>query len=90
MAILAIRYWDGNDSQHEAFLASIMVQKEGPPNWRWVGRDFRRIFRKSMANRWGLAVPDFRTLIAAKNVSFVGHLGRSDIWVEMVPKMRNI
>ena len=66
-----IRYRAENGSQNEAPLAAIMVQKEGLPNWRWIGRDFRMIFRKSMTNRWGLTAPDFRSLIAAKNASFL-------------------
>ena len=84
-----MRYRAGNDPRNEASLAAIMVQKEGLHNWRWIGRAFRRTFRKSLAIRWELTVPDSRALIAAKNASFPGHLGRSDIGIEMAPKMRH-
>ena len=42
-----------------------------------------------MTDRCGLTVPDFRTLIADKDASFFDHFRRSDIGVEMAPKMRH-
>ena len=55
------------DPENEAYLAAIMAQKEGRPDWRWVGRDFPRVFRISRANHWGLTEPDYWALSAAKN-----------------------
>ena len=63
------------ESENDAYLATIMGQKEGRPDgWR-VGRDFPMVARESRASRWGLTVPDFRALIAAKNASFLAVLG---------------
>ena len=52
-----------------------MAQKEGLPEWWWVGRDFPRIFRELRTNRWELTAPDFWTIIAATNSSFLAILG---------------
>ena len=71
---------------NEASLAAIRGQNVGIPDWRLVGRNFPRIFRKSWTNHWELKVPDFRTLITAKNASFFGDFGRSGTGVEMAPK----
>ena len=73
--------------KNEASLAAIMAQKEGRPDGWWIGRDFPTIFRKLWANHWELTVPDFRTLIAARNASVSGHFERSGIGVGMTPEM---
>ena len=39
------------------------AQEEGRADWRWVGRDFPRISRKSMANLWEIIVAYFCALI---------------------------
>ena len=51
-------------SENEAFLAAIMAQKEGRPDWRRAGRDFPTISRKSMKNLWELTAPYFFSLVA--------------------------
>ena len=40
---------------------------------------------KSRADHWALTVPDFRTLISARNGSFFGDFGRSGTAVEIDP-----
>ena len=65
------------DPKNEASLAAISEQNAGLPDWRSVGRNFTRIFRKPRASRWELKVPDLLTLIAAKNASFVAISGES-------------
>ena len=79
----------GNGAENEASLAAIRARKEGRQDWRWGGRDFPRISRILRANRSGLTVPYFRTLIAAKNASIFGDTMRPGIGAEMAPKMRN-
>ena len=44
---------------------------------------------KWMANRRKLTVPDFWILISDAEASFFGHFTRSDIGMEMAPKMRH-
>ena len=56
----------------EAFLFSILPQKEGLPDWRWVGRNFPMVPQKSRTNHWGLTGPSLWALIAAKNGLFSG------------------
>ena len=65
----------GNGSVNVAFLAANRGQKGAPPDWRRVGRDFPTTFRKSKADHCELTMPDFRTLIAAKDASFLAILG---------------
>ena len=69
----------GNDSENEASLAAIGGQKEGRPDWWWVGRDFPIISRKSRTDHCELRVPDYWDLIADANASFSGHFERSGI-----------
>ena len=59
------------DLGNEAFLAASRARKEGIPDWRRVGRDFRRAPRESWGDRSELTVPYLRTLRAAKNASFL-------------------
>ena len=75
--------------ENEPSLAAIRVQKEGRPDWRRIGRDFPMLSRKSMTNLWELTGPDFWDLIADKDTSFSVHFMRSDIGVEMAPRMRH-
>ena len=78
--------WVEMDPKNEASLAAIRGQNVGIPDWRLVGRNFPRIFRKSWTNRWGLKVPDFRTLITDKNAPFFGDFRRPGTGVEMDPQ----
>ena len=64
-----MRYRAANASGNMPFLAEIMAQKEGRPDWRRVGRDFPMNFRESRNNRW-VGVPSFGALIAAKDDIF--------------------
>ena len=66
-------------------LAAIRVRKEGRPDWRWGGRDFRRIARKSRTSRWQLKGSSFWALIAAKDSSILAHYSHSDSGLEMTP-----
>ena len=75
--------------ENEESLSAIRGQKEGRPDWRWVGRDFPMIFRKSRTDRWELTVADYWAIIAAKNASFTGHFGRSGIGVGKAPEVRH-
>ena len=57
----------------------------GLPDWRWVGRNFPRISLRSRAERWELAVSDFRAIFTAKNASPLAILGESVLgseWAE--------
>ena len=56
--------------KNEACVAPISAQKGGLPDWRWVGRDFPIVVRKSRTNRWGLKGPYFWNLIEAKDGLF--------------------
>ena len=56
--------------ENEAPLVAIKGRKEGRPCWRWVVRDFLKIFRNSRADQWKLPAPSFWSLIAAKNSLF--------------------
>ena len=58
--------------KNEAFLFALRFQKEGRPDWRWVGRNFHRIARKSRTITWALTGPYFWTLISAKDGPFFG------------------
>ena len=58
--------------ENEAPLVAIKGRKEGRPCWRWVVRDFLKIFRKSRTNRWELTAPSSRPLIAANDSLFSG------------------
>ena len=44
-----------------------MPQKDGRPDWWWVGRNFPRISRNSRTNPWELTGPSFCAVIAAKD-----------------------
>ena len=80
-------YRGENGSGNEASLAEIMAPKYGRPDCWWVGRDFPRIARRSWANHWELTVPDFWTLIADRNASFLAILGDPVSGVAMAPEM---
>ena len=56
--------------QIAASLTAIGAQKEGRPDWRWVGQYSPTIARKSRTNHWGLTGPSFWALIAAKDIIF--------------------
>ena len=62
-------------------MSSIRAHKEGRPDWWWVGRDSPMIFREMRTDHWGLTVPYFPTLIAAKNSPFFGDFRRAGIEV---------
>ena len=47
------------------------------------------ISQESWTNRWGLTVPDFWTIIEAKNASFYVHLGDLVLGWEWLRKMRH-
>ena len=47
-----------------------MAQKEGRPDWLWVGRDFPRTSRKYRTNNWALTATSLCTLVAAKDGLF--------------------
>ena len=44
----------------------------GWSDWRWAGRDFARIARKSRTNHWELEGPSFWTIIAPNAIPLSG------------------
>ena len=64
-----------------------MGQKEDPVNIERLVRDFRAIMGISWPIRNHSARPSLRALIAAQVSSVAAHFSRSDIGLEMDPKL---
>ena len=73
------------DPKNEACLAAIMVRNVCLPDGWWNGRGFPMILRKSWADHWKLAVPEYSALIAAENAAFFGDFRRPSTGVKMGP-----